>query len=1184
MLQPPPPPPPPAALPVPAKAPVGAPQYIVPPIVYAQPIAPFNIIPPTVYTNPYVNAALTSPGAAPANGGIMPNSTYAGLLSQPFFASAGAANNVSQWSTFPAISDIDAAGYSILNAADVVSGQFQTSGGVALNTPSWDAYSAYQEYSIGNGAAPVGRFQIGLGGPNALNIRSSHASAAPNNGIRLDLSGNVSMYQEVTAPSYLATNGLIQLVDLSGTHQLQAIGGDLFYDTELLARAGDIQNVADWALYPALAAVNIDGKTVSNVESLELDTSGGVPVTLTSDASGNVLANGVRLTTPADVSGAVGQWSTFPAVSDVDMSQNDISGCTGLTLTTVAPGQAVLTSNAGGQLLVNGSVISTGVSGDVTQWATFPAVTAVDMDFLDITRVNQIQGKQVSILGDNAADLTSQGRVDITGQNGLQGQVNITANPGTFGQSVGGSVNITANGGVLGPLTFGGLVTIDANTGSIGSYGAATSAIKMSAAGINSYAGAIPSIASLAGYNFIYGTGGVNICAGLPPLLPNIPLTTYVYGTGGVGLEAGIGAEVEVKNSTLATLSLQPRTSTLVNFGDLAISGRSNIVQPNQYVTLDMVKSLTFDPATAASITNVATINGAAYPPPADLPTQWAVYPAVQNVDISGFSVTNALNITGTGSVTGGTLTTTAGNLQIFDPAPPGTLYGDVKYDSGTGRLAVLPQGTGAEAVAYLSDIPTVLRPTFDIYVAPNGSPTGTGSVTAPLQTIAQALTLANSIPQSSEVTIFLYSGTYTENPTITRGNTYITSYSTGSTRQSANISGTITVGITTTTAFTVGLAGLTITGNIIYNSDTTPDVTGVYTITDCLIGGAAGAATIALTEGETTTHTLIIENCRINTGNVSDPGITAAGGSLQILYTLIQHAGTGVAILSSGNNLMTMRYSAVVASTASTSPSPIVQFNNNAASGSEISFSQLRYSSTAVDASGNKCCVQFANSAGVTATFSQLYLACVGATTGTPNIQCIQDIGAGAVNLNYGDLQCVGGPYFIAPNVTRIPMTQVTQGTFASFSSTLTQAVTGANTVTPITYNTVDVNTNGITQSGSSITVDRAGAYEIIPSLQLDKSGGGTTQAFFWLQTSTNAGVTWTDVPNSSSQVVISGPNAQVLGAVSISLYLIAAQRIRIVFASADATTQVQALVAQLAPYVRPANPSIITTIKLLV
>ena len=40
----------------------------------------------------------------------------------------------------------------------------------------------------------------------------------------------------------------------TGTHLLNGQAGDLYYDDELLAKANDIQDVADWALYPALSA------------------------------------------------------------------------------------------------------------------------------------------------------------------------------------------------------------------------------------------------------------------------------------------------------------------------------------------------------------------------------------------------------------------------------------------------------------------------------------------------------------------------------------------------------------------------------------------------------------------------------------------------------------------------------------------------------------------------------------------------------------------------------------------------------------------------------------------------------------------------------------------------------------------------------------------------------------------
>jgi hypothetical protein len=152
-----------------------------------------------------------------------------------------------------------------------------------------------------------------------------------------------------------------------------------------------------------------------------------------------------------------------------------------------------------------------------------------------------------------------------------------------------------------------------------------------------------------------------------------------------------------------------------------------------------------------------------------------------------------------------------------------------------------------------------------------------------------------------------------------------------------------------------------------------------------------------------------------------------------------------------------------------------------------------------------------------------------------------------------------------------------------ASFSSTQTQGVAAVNTVTPITYNTTDLNTGGFTQSGASIRVPSTGTYEIIPSLQLNKTGGGQADIYFWLQASPD-NVAWTDVTNTSTEITIASSGNSLVGTVPLMLALNANEYIRIVFASGDAGSRVLAVAAQAAPFVRPANPSIITTIKLLI
>jgi len=60
----------------------------------------------------------------------------------------------------------------------------------------------------------------------------------------------------------------IEFIDASGTHLLESIDGNLYFDNELLARANDIQDVGDWALYPALANVDMNGKDLTNAADI----------------------------------------------------------------------------------------------------------------------------------------------------------------------------------------------------------------------------------------------------------------------------------------------------------------------------------------------------------------------------------------------------------------------------------------------------------------------------------------------------------------------------------------------------------------------------------------------------------------------------------------------------------------------------------------------------------------------------------------------------------------------------------------------------------------------------------------------------------------------------------------------------------------------------------------------------
>lgn len=147
----------------------------------------------------------------------------------------------------------------------------------------------------------------------------------------------------------------------------------------------------------------------------------------------------------------------------------------------------------------------------------------------------------------------------------------------------------------------------------------------------------------------------------------------------------------------------------------------------------------------------------------------------------------------------------------------------------------------------------------------------------------------------------------------------------------------------------------------------------------------------------------------------------------------------------------------------------------------------------------------------------------------------------------------------------------------YAAFSSSNTQIVTAANTPTVIIYNTLEVAAGGISYSGSQITVPTTGDYSILTSIQFDKSGGGIDFCDFWIR------VNGTNVPRSASQIAVAGTQGEVLGTIEIIVSMTAGQYFEVVIASGDNTMSAAAFPAITTPFIRPAIPSIITTVKRL-
>lgn len=488
-------------------------------------------------------------------------------------------------------------------------------------------------------------------------------------------------------------NGQV-ILDPSGD-VIQIIGGDLYFNNSLIALAGSISNVSDWYLYPALAKVDL-------ASGVGIDFNGRV----LSRSGTDLFFGGVNLNSS--------QWSVYPALQNVGMGNFSLSNLAGWS------SSSNCTANVTSNYVLNARTISNSSQFGISNTCTnFSVVTDT---------INPLGGSKIVLDAKNG----SGGEIDIHAESSITG-------------SIGGKVTITADGGNTGGFVYGGLVEITANSGGILPTGF-TSAIKMSGASILSYAGAVSPFASLAGFNFVYGTGGVNICAGTPPILPNVPGSVYL--TGDIGVLGSSGG-VRIKQG----LSVDWITPLPLN-GDLVISGnpagdkvqlsnvRSVAMQGditglgNLTMTGNIGGVSTISMSNTGAITGVNTINGFPYNPVRN----WANFPAIGSVDMSANSISNTttykLKTTNPGSngigitenapflgfgtyTCAGTINGTEapnGEFRVTDliltqPASyPNDLSNDMKLTSAWNypdkeRIGVVTQNF-AKVLAYLDDLP----------------------------------------------------------------------------------------------------------------------------------------------------------------------------------------------------------------------------------------------------------------------------------------------------------------------------------------------------------------------------------------------------------------------------------------------------------------------------------------------
>ena len=156
---------------------------------------------------------------------------------------------------------------------------------------------------------------------------------------------------------------------------------------------------------------------------------------------------------------------------------------------------------------------------------------------------------------------------------------------------------------------------------------------------------------------------------------------------------------------------------------------------------------------------------------------------------------------------------------------------------------------------------------------------------------------------------------------------------------------------------------------------------------------------------------------------------------------------------------------------------------------------------------------------------------------------------------------------------------TSVGSNIYGTFSSSITQPVTGADTETIVTYNT-DEGTQGITHetpvggNWSQITVTKTGVYEIGISPEINMSQSTNATISFWLK------LNGTTIPRTNSDVRVASNGDISFPFIPFILSLSAGDYLQFAFSSDSQYAELFAIATRSTP-TRPATPSVIVSIK---
>ena len=146
----------------------------------------------------------------------------------------------------------------------------------------------------------------------------------------------------------------------------------------------------------------------------------------------------------------------------------------------------------------------------------------------------------------------------------------------------------------------------------------------------------------------------------------------------------------------------------------------------------------------------------------------------------------------------------------------------------------------------------------------------------------------------------------------------------------------------------------------------------------------------------------------------------------------------------------------------------------------------------------------------------------------------------------------------------------------YGAFSDTTSQNLAAINTPYTITMNTTDI-VDGVYLGSptSRVYCQKSAIFNFAFSVQLNSSNASLKTVCFW------ARIDGVDVPNSATNISISGSGTLQVAAWNFVLSMNQGQYFELVWATNDTTISLYHSPAQTTPYARPAIPSVILTVN---